>query len=174
MKHYQLLTAQMTRTDTLTESMKSLFSWMVELVTYVTNNTKTLPRKKQRNNANSLQKLILLGYTRMENSLDASSITLPNCLHTCIAFQRIHNIINNPWGVSHLTYQQTFQVYGRSGVSDHVLQLLQPGFHPPLGAQRHDCGRAASKLTRKMWRGFPNCFEFTWEPSLFLANGRRP
>lgn len=37
-----------------------------------------------------------------------------------------------------LTYQQTFQVYGRPGVSDHVLQLLQPGFHPPLGAQRHD------------------------------------
>lgn len=41
-----------------------------------------------------------------------------------------------------MTHQQTFQVDGRSGVSDHVLQPPQPGFQPPLSAQRHDSGAA--------------------------------
>lgn len=60
-------------------------------------------------------------------------------MHTCLAFQWVDNnmaplII---YEVSHLTYQQTFQVYGRPGIAYHVLQLLQPGLQPPLGAQRH-------------------------------------
>lgn len=72
-----------------------------------------------------------------------------------------------------MTYQQTFQVYSTSGISDHVLQLLQPGFHPPLGADRHDCSsRFVSKLESNM--NFSELFEFTCETSLFLANGRGP
>lgn len=41
-----------------------------------------------------------------------------------------------------MTHQQTFQVDGRSGVSDQVLQPPQPGFQPSLSAQRHDSGAA--------------------------------
>ncbi len=90
-----------------------------------------------------------------------------------VSANRQHGIINNLWGVSHLTYQQTFQVYGRSGISDHVLQLLQPGFHPPLGAERHGCSVGRVKVEWNI-KSFSKLFGFTCETSLFLANGRGP
>ena len=67
--------------------------------------------------------------------MNATSVTLP----TCVDVSGTDITVNNLRAVSRRTYQQTFQVYGGPGVSDHVLQLLLPGFHPPLGAQRHDC-----------------------------------
>lgn len=110
---------------------------------------------------------------KKDMELSVNSITLPDCVHTWVTGQ--HGTINNLWGVFHLTYQQTFQVDGRSGISDHVLQLLQPGFHPPLGAERHDCGVGRSKLSQsKKCTRFSNLLRFTCEPSLFLANGRGP
>lgn len=51
-----------------------------------------------------------------------------------------HGIIHYLWGGCQETYQQTFQVNGGPGISDRFLQLFQPGFHPPLCAQRHACG----------------------------------
>lgn len=87
----------------------------------------------------------------------------------CLAFRRtgqsliIHEVCPNR------SYQQTFQVYGRPGVSDHVLQLLQPAFHPPLGAERHGCSvgsfpkRQKTDARRDKEVRIERGLKFTWE-----------
>lgn len=81
---------------------------------------------------------------RTENERDQQHAPALVFVPACVSSVSVNRaIINNPWSevYPNRSYQQTFQVYGRPRVFDHVLQLLPPVFHPPLGAERHGCSR---------------------------------